>query len=272
MNSAPEPTFRDDGGEQRSAPHVDSKGHSQGQSASSSGGLKAANSEKLTAARPDHRGSSAEEAHAEELEREREASNLEDLQWVEETLTGDPKAYDQIYLKHRDAIVGTLFQVLRHREDSLEATQEVFLKAYRAIGRFQPGSRFFPWLYRIAVNHGIDLIRRRKVRKEQRYEGEFEVVPEDPTRSRFPNPARALHETEVHVAVHRALGELAEKHREVFVLFSFEDKNYGEISEILEIPIGTVMSRLFYARKKLKAALPSEWDPGGRKRREKRDD
>lgn len=199
---------------------------------------------------------------------ELEASNREDLEWVESTLAGDPKAYDQLYLKHRDRIVGALYQVLRHREDSLEAAQEVFLKAYRALARFEPGSRFFPWLYRIAINHGIDRLRRRKVRKEQRYEAEFEVTAHDPSRARFQSAEHRLQSREVTEAISAALDQLADKHREVFVLFSYEDKNYSEIAEILDIPLGTVMSRLFYARKKLKAALPSEWDPGGRKRRE----
>ncbi len=198
-------------------------------------------------------------------------SDVEDRALVNATLKGDPGAFDAIYRKYRERVYRVVYRVVHDREEALEATQDVFINVYRALPRFQPQARFFTWVYRIAMNRGIDLLRRRAVRKEQRYDAEFTLPrPDQPAAQRFAAPEKEVEREEVMKRIEKALGALSEKHREVFLLYSFEELQYDEISEVLEIPIGTVMSRLFYARKQLKEDLPGEWDPGGPRRREDR--
>ncbi|MFQ5653155.1 MAG: RNA polymerase sigma factor, partial [Planctomycetota bacterium] len=198
-------------------------------------------------------------------------SNKEDLDLVRRTLEGDPAGYDELYQKYRERVYRIIFRVVRNREDALEGVQEVFVKAYQALERFDPRARFFTWMYRISVNHGIDVIRRRSVRKEQIYDQEF-TLPQHgaPISRRFAPPGSDLEKREIAERIGAAVEALSEKHRTVFELYSYEELNYGEIAEVLDVPIGTVMSRLFYARKRIKEALPEDWDPGGPRRREDR--
>lgn len=201
----------------------------------------------------------------------RDPSDLEDLDWVEATLRGDSGAFARIYEKYRERVFRVLFGVVRNREDALEATQEVFVKIHRALPRFDPRARFFTWAYRIAVNQGIDMLRQRKVRKEQQYEEEQQLGESSGRGSaRFVAAEKELERKEVLERLEAALETLSEEHRTVFLLYSYEGLSYGDIADVVGIPIGTVMSRLFYARKRMKEQLPREWDPGGPKRREKK--
>lgn len=197
--------------------------------------------------------------------RAKDPSDLEDLAWVEATLAGQSNGFEQIYGKYKQRIYGVLFGILRNREDALEGAQEVFIKVYKALDRFDPKARFYTWLHRITVNHGIDQTRRRKTRKEQ-LTSEEPLLP--PAPGGHKSPVGAAEKSEIVELLEAALAELSEEHRAVFLLYSYEGLAYAEIADIVGVPVGTVMSRLFYARKKLKERLPQEWDPGGRKRRE----
>ncbi len=196
----------------------------------------------------------------------------EDLALIRAVLGGAEgparSAFERLFEKYRERVFRVLLGVLRHHEDALEATQEVFLKAWRALGGFDPQARFYTWLYRIAVNQGIDVLRRRKQRHESPLDPELE--PRDPPAGagrRFTPPAEEAEWSEVRERLARALESLSEPHRTVFLLYSQEGLRYEEISDVLGVPVGTVMSRLFYARRKLCAELPAAWDPGGAPRR-----
>ncbi len=203
--------------------------------------------------------------------RPKDESDLEDLTLVKGTLNGDSGAFDAIYRKYRERVYRILYRVVHNREEALEATQDVFVRVYKALATFNPEARFFTWVYRIAVNRGIDLLRRRKVRKEQYYDQEFTLPREDqPVTRRLPSPTQEVEREEVVSRIEAAMKDLSDKHKEVFLLYSYEELHYEEIAEVLGIPIGTVMSRLFYARKQLREVLPQEWDPGGPRRREDR--
>lgn len=202
-------------------------------------------------------------------------SDREDRELIRAANQGDSEAFDGLYRKYRERVYRVAFRVLHHREDALEATQEVFIKAYRSLHRFDPAARFFTWIYRIAMNQAIDTIRRRKTRREQVFEDEFMGEERDPSAApgsaaRATDPMTGVLEGEVRDRVEAALEGLSEKHRAVFLLYSYEELSYTEISEILEVPLGTVMSRLYYARKEIKKQLPPDWDPGGPRRREDR--
>ncbi|MEM7262498.1 MAG: sigma-70 family RNA polymerase sigma factor, partial [Planctomycetota bacterium] len=200
-----------------------------------------------------------------------EETDEEDLRWVRATLAGDKTAYDKLYTKHRDRVYGVVYRVTRNREDALEGAQEVFVKVYRALPRYKAEFRFGAWLYRISMNHAIDIYRRKRVRKEQIYDQEFTFArPDAAVHQRFADPAEEMDRRQVARTIEDAMSSLSENHRQIFTLFSFDEMSYQEIADLLDIPIGTVMSRLYYARRKLQEALPEHWDPGGRKNREKR--
>ena len=207
----------------------------------------------------------AQKAEAERVEAERAASNEEDMRWVADFVAGDSTGFESLYNKYRERVFAILMRTLRDRDDALEATQEVFVKIHQALGRYQPTARFFTWAYRVTMNHAIDRIRRRKVRKEQLYDETF-TEPRGDQRSqheRFERAGESLEAEEVRTRIATAVESLGEKHRAVFLLYSYEGLGYAEIAETLEIPVGTVMSRLYHARRKLREQLPPDWDPGG---------
>lgn len=203
------------------------------------------------------------------LEEERRLSDEEDQRSIALFLTGDSRGFEELYRKYRERFFGLLLRTLRDREDALEATQEVFVKIHRGLGSYDPKARFFTWAYRVLMNHAIDRIRRRKVRKEQLFDETFTEPRADQRNQheRFEAAGASIEAEEVRERITAAVAGLSEKHREVFVLFSYEGLGYGEIAETLGIPLGTVMSRLYHARRKIREQLPSDWDPGGPERR-----
>ncbi len=204
-------------------------------------------------------------AEAAALDAERALSNEEDQRSIAKFLKGDKSGFEDLYVKYRERIFGISMRALRDREDALEATQEVFIKIHQALDRYDPRARFFTWAYRITLNHSIDRIRRRKVRKEQLYDETFTEPRGDQRHQhdRFERAGAALEAEEVRERVAAAVRSLSEKHQAVFLLYSYEGLGYAEIAETLDIPVGTVMSRLYHARRKVRESLPKDWDPGG---------
>ena len=145
-------------------------------------------------------------------------------------------------------------RMLRNREDALDATQEVFIRIHKALDGFDPSGRFLTWAYRISTNHAIDRIRRRKVRKEQSIVEEAVSDRQDlrTGRSGENSPLKHLEQAEISEAVSRAVDQLGDAHRMVFTLYCYEGLSYGEIAAVMEIPVGTVMSRLYHARRKVR--------------------
>ncbi|MBN1444002.1 MAG: sigma-70 family RNA polymerase sigma factor [Planctomycetes bacterium] len=185
----------------------------------------------------------------------RDASDDEDIRKVEEFLRGDSKAFEFLFDKYHDKVYSIAYRFVRNREDALDVAQEVFLRVHLGLGSFKSGSRFFTWLYRIAVNRAIDFTRRRKVLPISGSESfDLENWAEDPGR-RTPSPLEVAQEREIEERLAEAVSRLSPKHRAVFVLHASENLSYKEIAEVLDCNIGTVMSRLFYARKKLQEIL-----------------
>ncbi len=189
----------------------------------------------------------------------------EDRRLVHRHLSGDPSGFDSLYRRYRERIFAVLVRMLRNREDALEATQEVFIRIHRGLDSFDPSGRFLSWAYRIATNHAIDRIRRRKVRKETAIVEEAVSADSDlrTGRSGQSSGADQLERSEIAAAIQKAVDTLGDSHRIVFTLHCYEHLSYGEIAAVLGIPVGTVMSRLYHARRKIRDALPHDWDPGG---------
>jgi RNA polymerase sigma-70 factor, ECF subfamily len=186
----------------------------------------------------------------------RDPSDEEDLIKVEEFLSGNIRGFEFLFDKYREKVFRIAYRFVRHKDDALEVTQEVFLKVYTSLARFKTDSKFFTWLYRVTVNRSIDFTRRRKSRRLQEIEpGQLEAQATLPGRSAARDPADLSAEAELEEKLAQAVQSLSEKHRAVFLLHAMENLSYKEIAATLGCSIGTVMSRLFYARKKLQEIL-----------------
>ncbi len=187
----------------------------------------------------------------------RDPSDAEDIAMVEAFLADDPKAFEFLFDKYREKVHRIAFRFVRNKEDALEITQEVFLRVYQNVAKFKTNSKFFTWLYRITANRAIDFTRSRKTQQAIEVDQPFLEAQEDrlPGRSTPADPSAVAQGKELEDKLAEAVDGLPEKHRIVFVLHAKENLSYKQIAEVVQCNIGTVMSRLFYARKKLQEQL-----------------
>ncbi len=172
---------------------------------------------------------------------------------------GDPAAFRALVVKHQRRAYKVALGVLRNAEDAQEICQEAFLRVYRNFASFDGRARFTTWLHRIVINLAIDQVRRRRavcldVDVAQALDtGAFaSSLPVDI------DPARRLANRELRTRLHAALAQLSAAHRTVLVLREIEDLSYREIADTTGISIGTVMSRLFHARRRMQSLLGPE--------------
>jgi RNA polymerase sigma-70 factor, ECF subfamily len=171
----------------------------------------------------------------------------EDLELIHRSQAGDTEAFGELITKYRAKIFTMLYGMVRNENDAWDLAQEGFLKAWRSIHQFEGRSSFYTWLYRLTVNLAIGSLRQ----KERRVEVELD----DAIPSSLPSPRANYERAEIREQVYAALAQLAPEHRAVIVLKEIEDLQCQEIADILNVSIGTVMSRLFYGRKKLQSIL-----------------
>ena len=175
------------------------------------------------------------------------SQQFEDLKLIRRSQAGDADAFGELVTKYRTKIFTMVFGMVHNEHDAWDLAQEGFLKAWQSIRRFEGRSSFYTWLYSITVNLTIYSLRRK---------GHREVVElNDAIPSSLPCPGANYQRTEIRAQVNAALAKLSPEHRAVVVLKELEDLQYHEIAEVLNLSIGTVMSRLFYARKKLQSLL-----------------
>ena len=178
----------------------------------------------------------------------------EDL--VLQTLEGEADAFAQLYERHRERVYHIAFRYVHNKADALDLCQEVFVKAYESLASFKGQARFGTWLTRIASNTSVDHIRQARVRRAGELdEGFVHTDLRVPGLREGREPSERLEREEMRVALEAAVDQLSPEHREVFILHATEGLTYEEIAETVGIPIGTVMSRLHYARKRLKGLL-----------------
>ena len=191
------------------------------------------------------------------LRRERDPSDAEDISKVEAYLAGDHHAFEFLFDKYREKVYRLAYRFVRDKEDALEVAQDVFLRVHQSIRKFRTNSKFFTWLYRITANRAIDFVRSRRSHGAVDVEPAFLEVQDEhlPGRSPTPDPTARAEEKELGDKLAQAVDALPEKHRAVFVLHAKENLSYKQIAEVVECNIGTVMSRLFYARRKLREHL-----------------
>jgi RNA polymerase sigma-70 factor (ECF subfamily) len=180
----------------------------------------------------------------------------EDQALVERCQRGDLAAFEPLVEKYRERVWRLAYNYLRDREDAQDVAQEAFVRAWQALPTFRGQSAFYTWLFRIAMNLAADRARQRSART--RAFG-TERVPEEEWDRAMPDPAAAPDDTaeraEQRDRIRRALETLPERHRTIIMLSDLEGMSYREIAEVLDIPMGTVMSRLHNARKRLRVVL-----------------
>jgi RNA polymerase sigma-70 factor (ECF subfamily) len=175
---------------------------------------------------------------------------------VERVRGGDVAAFEPLVEKYRQRVYRLAYNVLRNQEDAWDAAQEAFIKAYKALPAFRGQSAFYTWLFRIVMNVAHDKARQRGAQgrafgTERVTEEEWERTMPDPGE----DPDAAAARAEQRARIVRALDTLPEHHRAIIMLSDLEGLSYREIADVLNIPMGTVMSRLHNARKRLRAAL-----------------
>jgi RNA polymerase sigma-70 factor (ECF subfamily) len=185
---------------------------------------------------------------------------------VRKAQEGDLRAFEELVVRHRDKIYARAFSLLRNEEEALDLTQEAWVKAWQRLKQFQGESSFVTWMTRIVINLCLDQLRKQKRQKTESIDGlndDFGGV-ERLMPVTTPNPTERLERDELRQKIDRALNQLSHEHRTVLVLHEFEDLEYKQIAKIMDCSIGTVMSRLFYARRRMASLL------AGLKREEER--
>ncbi|MGA8657947.1 MAG: sigma-70 family RNA polymerase sigma factor [Chthoniobacterales bacterium] len=182
-----------------------------------------------------------------------------DGELVRRCQAGDSSAFNDLVTRYRSKVFSMVYGMVQNEQDAWDLAQEGFLKAWRSIHRFKGQSSFYTWLYRIMTNVTIDALRRKGVHGEAEFDDGIATANVDPssrtTPSAAPLPHQKLEEIEIRRRIDEAIAKLSPEHRAVIVMKETEDLQYNEIAEILDCSIGTVMSRLFYARKKLQTFL-----------------
>jgi len=180
----------------------------------------------------------------------------QDQVWVERAQAGDQEAFRQLVERYQRRVYAVAFGIIRNRDDAWDVAQEAFVKAYRNLTRFQGNSGFYTWLYRITYNLCIDTMRSRSRRSFVEMDStrmlQAAAAKEAPPET---HPAETAARRELAQVIETALGELSEKHRAIIVLREIEGLSYEEMAEVLKVSKGTVMSRLFHARRKLQVLL-----------------
>jgi RNA polymerase sigma-70 factor (ECF subfamily) len=165
-------------------------------------------------------------------------------------------AFKALAERYYPRVYRMLLALTRSEDAAMDLTQETFVKALQALPNFSMASSFYTWLYRIARNAAYDRFRRGRTQAETEYDDGFEARTMPGASGSTPmDPPRAVAARERLVAVREALDELRPEHREILVLREMEDLSYEEIAASLDLKMGTVMSRLFAARMRLREAL-----------------
>jgi RNA polymerase sigma-70 factor (ECF subfamily) len=171
---------------------------------------------------------------------------------------GDLSAYDELVRRYQERIYATIYHMTANHEDANDLAQDAFIKAYQALKSFKGGSSFYTWVYRIAVNKTINFLKQRKNRTQMSLNDLDVNVEHDPDLVALisdKTPLREVNLVELQEKLNEAMQKLSESHRLVVTLHDVQGLSHEEIAKIMECNVGTVRSRLFYARQQLQAYL-----------------
>ena len=187
-------------------------------------------------------------------------ADVPDQDLVQLCQKGDAEAFDQLVGRYRTRVFGMIYNMVHNEQDAWDLAQDSFLKAWKSIARFRGQSSFYTWMYRIVMNVTIDWLRKKQVKGSgAEFNDEVQLREIDPASRTVPKADALPHQRMVHgeikTRIDQAIAQLSPEHRAVILMKEIEDMQYHEIAEALDCSIGTVMSRLFYARKKLQNML-----------------
>jgi len=183
---------------------------------------------------------------------------VEESELVSRARQGDLAAYDDLIRRYQERIYATIYHMTSNHEDANDLAQEAFIKAYQALKTFKGGSSFYTWVYRIAVNKTINFLKQRKNRSHMslndldfnaEHDPDLVALVSDKT------PRREAGLAELQEKLNEAMQTLSEPHRLVVTLHDVQGLSHEEIAKIMDCNIGTVRSRLFYARQQLQGKL-----------------
>lgn len=174
---------------------------------------------------------------------------MNELLLISRARGGDREAFGELVEQYRDNVYRLAYRMCGNAYDADEAAQEAFVAAWRALPNFRGDAKFSTWLYRLTTNAAIDVMRREK-RHQTMGDGEMIDLADDAD-----SPQETVERTEQQEAVQKALATLSEEYREVLLLRYMEELDYAEIAEVLQLPSGTVKSRINRAKAALKTAL-----------------
>lgn len=187
-----------------------------------------------------------------------EPNAVSDAELVSRSQQGDTAAFEELVSRYRGKVYGLVYGMARNDQDAQDLCQETFIRAWQSLARFRGQSSFYTWLYRIATNLTIDMVRRKKRAPFVEFDGRSQSDSDEP---RMPEavttnrPSDDAQRTDIRVAIDAAMEKLTPEHRAVVLLKDFEGLEYKEIAKIVGCSPGTVMSRLFYARRHLQRLL-----------------
>jgi RNA polymerase sigma factor (sigma-70 family) len=183
---------------------------------------------------------------------------VDELVLVKRARGGDLAAYDDLVRRYQERIYATIYHMTANHEDANDLAQEAFIKAFHALKSFKGGSSFYTWVYRIAVNKTINFLKQRKNKAQMSLDDLDFNVEHDPDLVALiseKTPRREINLAELQEKLNSAMQKLSEPHRLVVTLHDVQGLSHEEIATIMDCNIGTVRSRLFYARQQLQAYL-----------------
>jgi RNA polymerase sigma-70 factor, ECF subfamily len=186
--------------------------------------------------------------------------DVSELDLVKRCQAGDTGAFDELVTRYRTRVFSMIYNMVHSEQDAWDLAQDSFVKAWKSIRRFRGRSSFYTWIYRIVMNVTIDWLRKKQVKAGgAEFDDAVELKQIDPASKTVPKTAALPYETmerkEIKARIDKAIAQLSPEHRAVILMKEIEEMQYHEIAEALGCSIGTVMSRLFYARKKLQNLL-----------------
>ncbi len=187
-----------------------------------------------------------------------EPTPVEEADLFKRALGGELAAYDELVRRYQERVYATIYHMTANHEDANDLAQETFIKAYQALNTFKGGSSFYTWIYRIAVNKTINFLKQRRHRAQMSLDDLDFNAEHDPDLVALiseKTPRREVNLAELQEKLNAAMQKLSEPHRLVVTLHDVQGLSHEEIAEIMDCNIGTVRSRLFYARQQLQALL-----------------
>jgi RNA polymerase sigma-70 factor (ECF subfamily) len=187
-------------------------------------------------------------------------ADVSELDLVKRCQAGDTEAFDELVTRYRTRIFSMIYNMVHSEQDAWDLAQDSFVKAWRSIKRFRGRSSFYTWIYRIVMNVTIDWLRKKQVKGAgAEFDDAVELKEIDPASRTVPKadalPFETMERSEIRARIEKAIAQLSPEHRAVILMKEIEQMQYHEIADALGCSIGTVMSRLFYARKKLQNLL-----------------